>query len=99
MTNFFNHNHRQLGEHVTDVSEREIHAEQLKAEKREMKLGSTICKSIQGLQALSSRASTLAMKVESKHNFISKPRLLWIEIGELNKKIDDLEADFLEYQS
>ena len=62
--NLHHHNHRQLGEHVTDTNERIIFAEQLEAEKREMKLGSNICKSIEAIQALSGRASTLAMKLE-----------------------------------
>ena len=96
--NPFDHEHSQLGEHVTDHTHEQIAAEYLASQKREMKLGSHNCKNIESLKALSARAEMLAMKVESKYTMISKPYKMNIEIGKLSKKIDCLEADFFEYQ-
>lgn len=94
----FDHNHRQVGEHVTDQTHEQIAAEYLDAQKREMKLGSNNCKNIESLKALSARADMLAMRIESKYTLISKPYKMNIEIGKLNQRIDDIEADFFEYQ-
>lgn len=96
--NPFDHNHSQLGEHVTDQTHEQIAAEYLASQKREMKLGSNNCKNIESLKALAAKADMLAMKVESSYNLISKPYKMNIEIGKLNQRIDDLEADFFEYQ-
>ena len=96
--NLHNHNHRQLGEHVTDIHEREIFQAQLNAEKREMRIGSQNCKNIEALMSLSHIASLLAKKIEYNHTLISKPYKMNIEIGKLSQKIEDLEADFFEYQ-
>lgn len=96
--NLHNHNHRQLGEHVTDIHEREIFQAQLNAEKREMRIGSQNCKNIEALVSLSHIASLLAKKIEGNHTMIATPRKLSIEIEKLNQKIEDLEADFFMYQ-
>lgn len=96
--NPFDHGNRHVGNHVTDVHEQEIFQAALNAEKREMRLGSHNCKNIEALMSLSHIASMLAKKIECNHTFIAKPHKMNIEIGKLSQKIDDLEADFFEYQ-
>ncbi len=96
--NPFDHNNSQLGEHVTDRTHEQIAAEYLAAQKREMRMGSQNCKNIEALMSLSHIASLLAKKIEYNHTLISKPSKMNIEIGKLSQKIEDLEADFFEYQ-
>lgn len=96
--NPFDHNNRQVGEHVTDKGHEQIASEYLATQKREMKLGSHNCKNIESLNALAAVAEMLAAKIENKYTMITEPRKMNIEIGKMMKRIDDLEADFFIYQ-
>lgn len=96
--NPFDHGNRYVGNHVTDVHEQEIFQAALNAEKREMRLGTKNCKNIEALISLSYIAKMLAEKIERSHTMIPNPHKMNIEISKLRQRIDDIEADFFEYQ-
>ncbi len=94
--NLHNHNRRQVGEHVTDF-EHELFAEQLKQDKREMRLGSQITKSITLLHSISGQSSTMILKLEDNPMIVHEQYQFWKQLSELRNKLDDLEADFFKH--
>ena len=92
--NPFDHNNSQVGEHVTDEGHQQIAAEYLAAQKREMKLGSKICKSIEVLGGISGRADLLRKKIEGRFDEVENPYFFWKQLVILSQKLDELEADF-----